>query len=298
MKNNMESNPKPRIIAIGGTGLVGKRVIELLSDRYTFHVASRATKLDITNLDSFTSLSQFDADTVLLLAAKTDVDGCEKDKEKGKNGDAWRINVEGASNAAMYCQNKNKKLIYISTDFVFDGKKGNYKEDDTPNPLNWYGFTKYEGERKVQNSAATHLILRLAYPYGATSTGRDFVTVIKNRLETGQYVNAVEDHIFTPTFIDDFAHALDILMKRNATGIYHIVGSSSHTPYEAACIIADFFGLDSTLITKTTRGVFFANRAERPFNLSLKNDKIQSIGGSMKTFEDGIRAYKDLLAAS
>lgn len=294
----MENDPKPSIIALGGTGLVGKRVLELLSKHYTFHIASRSTGLDITNPHSFDLLSQYNANTVLLLAAKTDVDGCEKDKEKGKTGDAWRINVEGVANTAAYCKKNNKKLIYISTDFVFDGEKGNYIESDIPHPINWYGHTKYEGEKRVQEAAISHLILRLAYPYGATSSGRDFVSIIKKRLQEGKHINGVEDHIFTPTYIDDFANALDVLLQKNAKGIYHVVGSSSHSPFEAACLIADSFDFDRNLVTKTTRNVFFATRAVRPFNLSLRNDKIQSIGGAMKTFEEGIRTYKLLEATS
>ncbi|PIR80320.1 MAG: hypothetical protein COU25_00850 [Candidatus Levybacteria bacterium CG10_big_fil_rev_8_21_14_0_10_35_13] len=291
---------KPQIIGLGLSGLIGSRIVELLSDKYKFIDLSISKGVDITRIETLEIIKNYkEAKFVLHLAAKANVDGCEKDKVLGKDGSAWKLNVEGVKNVAEVCLSENKKIIYVSTDFVFDGTKKmgeKYSEDDTPNPINWYAKTKYEGEKAVQNSGADYVIARFAYPYRAFyELKKDFVRVIKERLEQGQQFNAVEDHIITPTFIDDIAYALDVLIKKGSSGIFHIVGSESLSPYEASLKIADVFGLNKSLINKTTRDEFFKDKATRPFNLALKNDKISKLGVKMSTFEEGlIKLHKQL----
>jgi len=203
-----------KILVTGLTGLVGSRVAELLSTRHEFNNISRSTGVDIENKKSVLSvISASDAQVVLHLAAKTNVDGCETDKSLGQNGEAWKINVEGTRNIAGACSQTNKKLIYISTDFVFDGTKETYSEEDIPNPVNWYAKTKYEGEKIVQDLKTPWIIARIAYPYRANFVRPDFFRAILNRLKNNEPVSAVMDHVFTPTFIDDIAFALDILIK-------------------------------------------------------------------------------------
>ena len=168
-----------------------------------------------------------------------------------------------------------------------------------PNPINWYGKTKYEGERAVGESGADYVILRLAYPYRANSDiKKDFLRTISESLQQGIKVKAVTDHIFCPTFIDDIVFAIESLIKNDEMGIYHIVGSESLTPYEATLKIAKVFGLPQDLIEQTTRLEFFKDRAPRPFNLSLKNDKITKLGVRMKGFEEGIEYIKYQISKS
>ena len=282
-----------KILVTGLTGLVGSRVAELLSTRHEFNNISRSTGVDIENKKSVLSvISASDAQVVLHLAAKTNVDGCETDKSLGQNGEAWKINVEGTRNIAGACSQTNKKLIYISTDFVFDGTKETYSEEDIPNPVNWYAKTKYEGEKIVQDLKTPWIIARIAYPYRANFVRPDFFRAILNRLKNNEPVSAVTDHVFTPTFIDDIAFALDILIKSNSQGIFHVVGSQNLTPFAAANLIAGEFVLDKSKISKTTRSDFFSNRATRPFQLSLKNDKITKLGIKMRTFDEGLRKIK------
>ena len=282
-----------KILVTGLTGLVGSRVAELLSTRHEFNNISRSTGVDIENKKSVLSvISASDAQVVLHLAAKTNVDGCETDKSLGQNGEAWKINVEGTRNIAGACSQTNKKLIYISTDFVFDGTKETYSEEDIPNPVNWYAKTKYEGEKIVQDLKTPWIIARIAYPYRANFVRPDFFRAILNRLKNNEPVSAVTDHVFTPTFIDDIAFALDILIKSNSQGIFHVVGSQNLTPFAAANLIAGEFVLDKSKISKTTRSDFFSNRATRPFQLSLKNDKITKLGIRMRTFDGGLREIK------
>ncbi len=294
---------KPQIIGLGLNGLIGSRITQLLSDKYSFISLSRSTGVDITDAKSLTNIKNYpDARFVLHLAAKADVDGCEEDKALGDLGDAWKINVEGTRNVAEICRETEKKIIYISTDFVFDGKKSEgekYDEADLPNPLNWYGKTKHEGEQMVEKSGADYIIARLAYPYRASlDTRKDFFRTILENLQQGVKVKAVSDHIFCPTFIDDIAKALDNLIKNDATGIYHIVGGEALTPYAASLKIAEVFGLPKDLITRTTREEFFKDRAPRPFNLALENAKITELGVKMRGFEEGLLEIKRQLENS
>ena len=282
-----------KILGTGLTGLVGSRIVELLSDKNEFENLSRSSGVDITDKNQVLErIKNSDAQVVLHLAAKADVDGCEGDKSLGREGEAWKINVEGTRNVADACLQTNKKLIYISTDFVFDGKKEVYQEDDIPSPINWYAQTKYEGEKTVQELKTSWIIARIAYPYRVNFVKPDFFRAIFNRLKNGEPVAAVTDHIFTPTYIDDIAFALDALLIGNYNGIFHVVGSQSLTPFDAANLIADKFELDKSKISKTTRSEFFNNRASRPFQLALKNDKITKLGIEMRTFEQGLIEVK------
>ena len=283
-----------KILGTGLNGLVGSRIIELLSSQYEFESISRSNGVDITQKDSvFAALKDSPATIVLHMAAKTQVDGCEEDKPQGVEGEAWKINVGGTQSVVDACQELNKKLIYVSTDFVFDGEKeGSYVESDAPHPINWYGQTKYEGE-KIVSTLENSVIVRVAYPYRANFEKKDFVRAIIARLSDNQETKVVEDHIFCPTFIDDIAHALDFLIKQNVGGIYHVVGSQSLSPYDAAVLIADVFGFNKSLLTKTTRAEYFKNGASRPFNLSLKNDKMNGLGIQMKSLEAGLEMVKN-----
>lgn len=283
-----------KILGTGLLGLVGSRIVELLRDKYEFD----ASDVDITNYDAiFEKINSSDASVVLHLAAKTNVDGCELDRPLGEKGEAWKINVIGTKNIADACLQSNKKLIYISTDFVFDGEKPlnqGYSEEDMPNPLNWYAQTKYEGEKVVQNLSTPWIIARIAYPYRANfPLKKDFVRGLIERLKSKQNLKMVEDHIMTPTFIDDIAIALNSLIQKNQNGIFHIVGSRFVTPYEAALEIADIFGLDKSLIGKTTREEFFRGKARRGFCLAIKNAKIAGLDVKMRTFEEGLKEIKN-----
>ena len=293
-------NNKPQIIGIGISGLVGSRITEVLADKFEFISFGITNGIDITMPETLTSIKDYpNADFILHLAAKADVDGCESDIDQKELGPAWKINVQGTENVAKVVSDAGKKLIYISTDFVFDGEKkegGSYSEDDEPNPINWYGLTKYEGERRIEESDADYLILRLAYPFRAEfEDKKDFVRFIKDRIENRIETRVVTDHIFCPTFIDDFALAIGKLIENDASGIYHVVGADSITPYDASVLIADSFGLDKGLLSKTTREEFFKDRAPRPFNLSLSNAKIEKLGVKMRGFEESLQVVKSQL---
>ncbi len=280
-----------KILVTGGSGLVGSRILELLKDKYDFDSSTE----DITQKDSIQNHIEIsNAQIVLHLAAKTHVDGCEGDKDLGEQGEAWKINVEGTKNVAEACSKLKKKLIYVSTDFVFDGEKESYVEEDTPNPINWYGRTKYEGELAVQKSQAEYIIARIAYPYRTTFIRTDFIRSLIEKFKKGENLTMVTDHIMVPTFIDDIAFAIDSLIQKDQKGVFHITGSQPISPFDAAVLIADTFGFSKSMITKTTRSDYFKGRAKRGFHLNLRNDKISRLGIKMKTLQEGLLDFKSL----
>lgn len=285
------------ILATGLSGLVGTRIAGLLP-QYSFIDLSRKTGIDITNRDEVRKkIFETEADYILHLAAKTDVDGCEKERDLGTESEAWKINVEGTRNVVGAASEKDIPVIYFSTEFVFDGEKpvGElYREEDTPNPVNFYAQTKYEGEKIVQENQK-NIILRIAYPYRAQFEKNDFVRAILSRLKNNQPIAAITDHTMTPTFIDDIALALDVLFQKKESGIYHAVGNQRLSPYEAAMTIAETFSCDRNLISETTRAQFFKDRAVRPFNLGISNDKITELGAHMHTFKEGLQTIKQQL---
>lgn len=283
-----------KILGTGLTGLIGTRMTELLAG-FEFISISRSNGVDISDKTALeNAISQFDGKYVLHMAAKADVDGCELDKNLGVDGDAWKINVEGTKNIAGICKKYDKKIIYISTDFVFDGRKelGEfYTEEDMPNPINWYGMTKYEGEKKILESGAEHVIMRIAYPYGKSLAPKlDFVRIIAKRLIEGKPIAGVTDHIMCPVYIDDLALVLQTCIEKNISGLLHVAGSTPISPYEAIVLIANKVGIDVSVIGSTTRDEYFKGKAVRPFNLYLKDDKINSLGISTTSFQEGINA--------
>ncbi len=284
------------VLGTGLSGMVGSRVVELLNDKYEFTDLSFNTGIDITSPDQVSeAFKNSEAKIVLHLAAKTDVDACEDDKLLLEEGQAWLVNVEGTRNIIEGAKKYHKRVIYISTDFVFDGTKGYYTEDDVPNPVNWYGLTKYEGEKAVVQSGISFSIIRLAYPYRAYFPIKsDFVRKIITASQNSEEIKSLTDHFFTPTFIDDFAGGIDILLQRELNGIFHLTGSQSLTPYEAVGAVFKTFGIRGKIVP-LKRAEYFKNRAFRPCRLALKNDKITKLGASMRSFIDGLIEIKKQL---
>lgn len=269
-----------KIAITGADGLVGSRIIKLLKNDFEF-IAISQKDCDITNKNQvFQTVKGIDFEILLHLAAYTNVDGAESEPEL-----AYRINVEGTKNIFDAVCQKNKKIIYISTDFVFDGKNPPYDEDCVPRPLGVYGKTKYEGERIIGSQG---MIVRISYPYRAAfEKKRDFVRTIISLLKKRKTIAMVTDSSMTPTFIDDIAYALKYLYTHYSPEIFHVVGRSSHSPYEAGKHIAYIFGFDEHLIQPTTYEEYFKGKAPRPYDSRMVSKK--NIFSPMRTFEEGLQ---------
>lgn len=300
-----------KILATGLTGLVGSRFTDFFENTYEIEHINLENRINILDKDEVENfISNSDSPLILHMAAKTNVDGCEQDKVEDKktleiknlgerekawqeSQSAWGVNVFGTQNIVDACKKNGKKIVYISTDFVFNGQKRSYSEEEIPDPINWYAKTKYEGEKLIRESGLDHIIIRIAYPYRAYFKRSDFVRGLISKLEKNEKLEMITDHIMVPTFIDDVVNAIDVLIQKEEKGIFHVVGNQTVTPYEAALKIAKEFELDDSLISKTTRAKYFAGKAPRPFCLNLKNDKINNLGIEMSSFDQGIREVKN-----
>jgi len=280
-----------KVALTGASGLVGSRIIELLKNDFIFLPLSH-NQMDITKKDSIlTTLQNVDFDIFLHLAAYTNVDRAETEEDL-----AYQINVEGTKNIQEAIKNKNKKLIYISTGFVFDGANPPYNEVSIPNPQSVYAKTKWQGEEIVNPPAGGQaMIVRIEYPYRAKyDPKRDFVATIKKLLSENKNINMVNDSLITPTFIDDVAYALKYLFNNFSPEIFHIVGSSSLSPYQAGQAIARVFNLDEKLIIPISAADYFRGKAQRPKNAIIKS--IKNNFYKMKSFEEGLRQIKSQLS--
>jgi dTDP-4-dehydrorhamnose reductase len=288
------------ILGTGLSGLVGSRVVELLSDEFSFENLSLETGVDITNKESVDSyFSRSDASWVFHFAAYTDVQGAESERSKKDQSMAWKINVVATEHIVANCKKFGKKLLYIDTDYAFNGKKKEYTEEDVTNPLGWYGETKNEGAKRVMAIGENGLVIRIANPYRARPVGqavqpgkKDFVHKIMERLQSGLDVSGATDQLFVPTFIDDIASAVRVLINTSASGVYHVVGSSPISPYAAALTIAEVFQLDKTHIKPMTFDAMFHDRAPAPQYAALRNDKIKLLGVTMRTFQEGLKEMR------
>ena len=285
-----------KILGTGLNGLIGSRIVELNKDKHTFQNISRSTGVDITDYSSvLNAISSSDAKVVFHAAANTDVKAAEKEKDLGQESQSWKINVIGTQNVAKACSQTGKKLIHISTDMVIGGDimpKGGFREDAALNPLSFYAVTKSEAEKIVQSLSTPWVIMRTAYPYRASFEKPDFVRFFKQWLTEKKPISVLIDRIISPTFIDDLANAFDVLVEKEALGIYHTVGSQIVSVYEAVVLIAKAFNLDTKLIGKTTRKEFLVSRPPEPFSSALNNDKIRKLGVNMHTFEQGLEIIK------
>lgn len=240
-----------KVLITGGSGLLGMKLSEILEENgydvyATFHQnpikKDNFISLDITlkeNVDHI--MKKVTPDVVVHTAAYTNVDGCEKNRDKSFN-----INTLGTRNLADSAGKLGAKLVYISTDYVFDGEKGEYKENHATNPINYYGFTKLEGEKSVEKILNDFIIARTSVIYGVKK--RNFVTWIIDSLEKGDPVNIVTDQYVSPTLNVDLAEQLIALIEKNTTGLFHTAGRERISRYDFAKIVADIFSLDKSRI--------------------------------------------------
>ncbi|MCJ7827827.1 sugar nucleotide-binding protein, partial [Patescibacteria group bacterium] len=216
------------IIATGLSGMIGSRVEQFFSNQYRF-VNLSLPKYDILNKKNIRRVFQEvkESRLVLHLAAFTDVNKAWEERGN-KGGGCYRVNVLGTKNIVELCQEFQKYLIHVSTDFVFDGEKeGPYLENDQPHPIEWYGETKYMAEKIVSSNVADWAIARISFPYRARYLAKkDIVRRLIESFETGKVPPMFTDQITTLTFVDEIAKAFGVMFQRQPRGICHLVGSS------------------------------------------------------------------------
>lgn len=214
-------------------------VLSLYSQHKPTH--GEPLKIDITNHKALNeTFLNTQPEAVVHAAALSNVDLCEKDKEL-----AWKTNVEATATIAELCTKHNAFLIYISTDYVFNGKKGNYKETDKPNPINHYGLTKLKAEQIVRESKTEHCIARTSVIYGATpATGKtNFALWLLDKLNKKEEAKVVTDQWNSPTLNTNLAEMILEILKKKTTGTFHLAGATRLSRLEFAQHTAETFKL-------------------------------------------------------
>jgi dTDP-4-dehydrorhamnose reductase len=267
-----------RLLVTGASGLLGNWTVALAESDYLVTPTDiietphpNAVKADITDEAAISNLfNKVKPDLVIHTASETNVDRCETEKER-----AWKINVEGTRNIAEACQKNSAKLVCISTDYVFDGEKGLYVEEDTPNPIDFYGLTKLEGEKQVMKRCENYAILRTSVLYGRHPWKQDFVAWVINKLRQNQEITVVDDHFNTPTLADNLANMALEVAERDLQDVFHASGIERISRYEFARKIAQTFNLNSVLIKPIKMNELKAWIAKRPKDSSLNTEKVQ-----------------------
>jgi len=224
-------------MVLGAGGMLGRVLAGVLEQSFPGTISATRTEADVR--DRFrleAEIERLRPDAIINCAAFTDVDGCETDPDGAR-----RVNVEGAGNAARAAAAAGCRLLHISTDFVFDGRRNvPYTEDDPPAPLSEYGRSKLEGERRVAALAPDHLIVRTSWLYGAGRS--NFVDAIRARARNGGTLRVVDDQFGSPTYVVDLARALRRLIDCDVRGLVHFSNSGICSRHEMARFILDAGG--------------------------------------------------------
>ncbi|MBI1781244.1 MAG: SDR family oxidoreductase [Sphingobacteriales bacterium] len=290
-----------KILITGTNGMLGKVLVKQLLEKGFYVIGtSRGECKIVCNSEKFkyyevdiTDYFQlhdvlFDErpEVVIHAAAMTQADECELNKDK-----CWNVNQHGTVHALVGAKMYSSFLIYVSTDFVFDGEKGMYKEEDECRPVNWYGHCKLAGESVIKDAEIPWSIVRTCLVYGEkTSGGRDnIITWADGKLSKHEKIKVVDDQVRTPTYIGDLAKGIISIIEKKATGIYHLSGKDVLTPYQMAKAVAKYKSYDESLIERVTADTF-TQPAKRPAKTGFVIDKaINELGYDPISFAEGIK---------
>lgn len=251
---------KRTILITGANGFLGQKLIEKLADQPYYRIVATSKRenrnfiregytyipCDFTDMDALQALlDEVQPDKIIHTAAMSSVEACEKDPTRCK-----KVNIETVYQLGQYCVQHDKHLVHLSTDFVFDGKEGPYKENDTTNPCNAYGESKVTSETRLSSTGCRAAILRTILVYGINGDHHrsNLVLWAKAQLENNNRINVVSDQWRMPTFVDDLASACIFAMEKEATGIYHISGDEMMSILDVVYRVADFWNLDKSFV--------------------------------------------------
>jgi dTDP-4-dehydrorhamnose reductase len=288
-----------KILILGGSGVVGETFLEKSKEHELLatYDKNKIVQKDVTTFqihlsDDLAKLKELivneKPEIIINFMAYSNADFCEENKIK-----TYDLHVNTTKIIATICSEMNIKLIFLSSDYVFDGKKSNYQEHNLPNPINYYGITKYEAERCVLTNP-NNLVIRTSLIYGSSTKVRFLKFVLDNLLKE-QEIFAYDDIFNNATLVDELSDAILKSMDLNISGILHIVGSSCVSRFEFANIIAKIFNYNNNLIKPTS--VISANlKANRPVKPCLDNSKASKIlKMKFSTIEEGVQlVYQQL----
>ncbi|WP_165003196.1 MULTISPECIES: dTDP-4-dehydrorhamnose reductase [unclassified Enterococcus] len=273
----------------GGNGQLGTELRHLLDEKNLPYVSTDAQELDITDADkTMAYITELKPDVIFHCAAYTAVDKAE---EEGKELDE-KINIDGTRNVALAAKAVNAKLVYISTDYVFDGKKKNeeYQVDDPTNPLNEYGRTKLLGEQAVQEILDEYYIIRTSWVFGIY--GHNFVFTMQRLAQTHDRLTVVNDQFGRPTWTRTLAEFMTYVIEQQAPfGIYQLSNENSCSWYEFAKEILKDTDVEVAPVTSEE----FPQKATRPQYSVMSLEKAEKLGFTIPTWQE---ALHQMLAAA
>jgi dTDP-4-dehydrorhamnose reductase len=290
-----------KILVTGSNGLLGQHLIHaLVNSGHTVTGISKGPNRIDGNLQGFTykdvditraiplrdTVDKEKPDIVVHAAAMTQVDKCEEEKQT-----CYNTNVSATRFLVDALKAHKSRLIYVSTDFVFDGLKGPYTEEDQPAPVNYYGSTKMVAEKAVMESGLDWTIVRTVLVYGQTIEGTrsNIINWVKQNLEEGNSIKVVTDQWRTPTFVDDLVKGILLIIEKKARGIFHISGSDGLSPYDMAIKTARYFKLSEQLIEKVDSSNF-RQPGQRPLKTGFKIDKAKKeLGYEPLSFDESLK---------
>ncbi len=276
------------VIITGADGMLGQALQEKISINPSVDkvFAFDIHDFDITNLDqTISAISSTGADVLINCAAYTDVERAEREVEL-----AMRVNGQGAGKLARACEGLGIRMMHISTDYVFDGKKGEpYIESDPTSPVGSYGRSKMEGEREVLTHCHNSLIARTSWLYGPG--GKNFASTIVKLAQKRDVIKVVNDQFGTPTFTQDLAGALIELIDTDAKGILHIVNSGYCTWFDFACEIVKLTGIKGITVEPCATNEF-ETLVQRPKNSRLDTTLLEkTLGRKLRGWDEGLKDY-------
>ncbi len=289
------------ILIIGANGFTGRRILDDFVAREIYNVTGsslhddilpgkdyRFIRTDIRNEAEVQALfKEVCPDVVINTSALSVPDFCETHHDEAR-----ATNVMAVEHLAHACERNGSRFIHLSTDFVFDGRSERlYTEEDLPNPVNYYGVTKYEGEQRVMEFCSNYAIVRVVVVYGKALPGQhgNIVQLVANRLRNGETIRVVSDQWRTPTFVGDISKGVEQLIHHPHNGIFHMCGSDCVSIADIAYRVADILGLDRSLIQPvTTEEMQEATPRPRFSGLDISKAK-REIGYRPCSLDEGIR---------
>ncbi|MDK2961316.1 MAG: dTDP-4-dehydrorhamnose reductase [Eubacteriaceae bacterium] len=285
---------KKTIFITGATGMLGKKMVEAFSgdEQYRVYGVSRSKQssenviyenIDLLNENAImTSLEKIKPEVVIQCAANVNLEECEKDQEA-----AYQLHVGSTKILASYSPNTTK-FVYISTDSVFDGRKGDYTEDDPVNPLNYYSKSKYLGEQAALENNKNTLVVRTNI-YGINSArGRSLVEWAMNELKNDREINGFDDVYFNPVYVGQLAKIIKKLLEETKiSGTINIASAQKVSKYEFLKALAEVFGFNTELIHPVSIDTM-PSKFERPKDTALNTDKLKKAIGEVPTLKKGL----------
>ena len=270
-----------KILVTGSAGLIGTQIVKDLLDNhkqvYSCYNKTKPelgiiTHLDLTKKDDIVNtMNRIKPDVVIHLGAMTDVELCETETELAK-----KINTDATEILALESEKYNTFFVYMSTDYVFDGKVGMKKENDKTNPINFYGKSKLDGERVFKKITTPNVIVRTSTPFGIHSKKISFPIWVKKNLELKKEISVVVNQYTSPSYVPNISKMIIEIMERKITGIIHLAGATKISRYDFAVQISKIINANKQFL-KLTKMDQMDWKAQRPADSSLSVSKANKI---------------------